>query len=438
MLHTMRTAAMAAVVLTAMAAAPAVNHGAAPTGPFPSASVTMLPNGVVIASQVSADTPLVGAQVFFPAGASQQPSSHAGIAAVTATMVMRTAVDNGADLATVANGLGATIGFTIDPQHTRFAIECKAADLPRLVSDLASAVKRPDAGQFAAARAAALDAANNAIKDPALTAYAMIRQAEFDGTGYARPDTGGPTALAGLKSADTLAFAAQYRHGAGTVVALSGNVTPGLLAAVSGAFSDFTTMPSPRAPVPAPPTRTHEVVAHRDIAAPWVAVGYSVPSQFASDFPAMLVIETLLGRGGDVHAFSYGSDIPEPDDYVGGYYQYEAQPGLLVEFFNGANVDRDLHNLDDGVGRLRASALPAELLERAKTAALGEFLTSVTTLDDESWLLGRAALSPSGVGFENALPARISAVTAADVQRVARKYLATETIAVVLPGTSGQ
>jgi zinc protease len=433
----LRAASLAAAVLSFAAAAPAADH-ASYSAPFPTASVTTLPNGVVIASQASPDTPLVGAQIFLPAGSAHQSQEHAGIAGVTAAMVMHTPVEGGTDLADVADRLGAMARYTIDPLDTRFSIECKASDLPRLLGDLSKALKQPDARTFAAARDAALGDANKAIKDPALTAYGMIRQAEFAGSGFARPDAGGPTALAALTPADALAFTTRLRHGTGTVVALTGDVTPEVLAAAGSAFADFAASPGTPAPASASPTRTREVVAHRDVASPWVAVGFAVPSQFSADFPAMLVIETLLGSGGDEHAFSYGSVAPAPDDFVGGYYQFEAQPGVLVEFFNGENVDRDLHNLEDGVTRMRSGLLPADLLNRVRSVTLGEFLTSVATLDDQSWLLGRAALSPSGVGFENALPARISAVSAADVLRVARKYLVIETIAVVLPNAQGQ
>jgi predicted Zn-dependent peptidase len=152
----------------------------------------------------------------------------------------------------------------------------------------------------------------------------------------------------------------------------------------------------------------------------------------------MLVVEALLGRGGDVHAFSYGPDFTPPDDFLGGYYQYEALPGSLIEFYSGANVDQDLHDLADGIARLKASPLPPDLLDRAKRTALGSLLTSVTTIDDRSWLLGRAALSPTGAAFENALPAAVAAVSANDVQRVARTYLTTQTLAVVLPSSTGQ
>ena len=426
---------MLALVGAAPQTTPQAAHAPSAAVPvvFPPASSQRLPNGVVVTSQLTTDTPLVGVQVFLPAGAANQSSDRAGVAAVTAAMVLQTPVERGTTLAEVGNTLGAAIAYTIDPQHTRFTIECKASDLPRLVGDFAAALKNPDASRFENARTTMLVAANSAIKNPALASYAMVRQAEFEGTAYGRPDTGSPSTLASLAPADASAFAAQYRHGPGTIVALTGNVTPDVSSAVSTAFADFAPTAAPRAPKPPTLKKTREVVAHRDVSAPWVAVGFAAPSQFSADFPAMLVIETLLGAGGDVHAFSFGSDFASPEDFVGGYYQFESEPGIYVEFFNGANVDRDLRNLEDELTRLRGTSLTSPLVERARTATLGEFLTSVTTLDDQSWLLGRSALSPSGVVFENSLPARIAAVGAADVQRVARKYFATETIAVVLP-----
>jgi len=54
------------------------------------------------------------------------------------------------------------------------------------------------------ARKAALQSAREAIADPSLTVYAMVRQSEFAGTGYAMLDQGSPTALTAI----TLGFRA--------------------------------------------------------------------------------------------------------------------------------------------------------------------------------------------------------------------------------------
>jgi zinc protease len=369
----------------------------------------------------------------------QQPAGKAGVAAVAASVVLNTPVEGSKDVRAVAEDLGATASYTVDPLDTRFTIECASTDLPRLLGDLSAAIARPDLTQFSTSQSSTLTAVHTAVADPVLVAYAMIRQAQYAGTGYADPDAGRAISLAALGKDDVASFVGLYRNGHGTVVSLAGDVTADGLAAARSSVAGFAAGPAVAAAATTHATnRGSEIVAHRDVAVPWVAVGYSAPSQFSPDFAAMLVIEALLGRGGDVHAFSYGSDATPPDDFVGGYYQYEAQPGSFIEFYNGANVDQDLRDLSDGIGRLRTSPLAPDLLDQAKRAALGAFLTSVTTLDDRSWLLGRSAVSPSGAAFENRLPAAIAAVTAADVERVARAYLTTQTVAVVLPNGVGQ
>lgn len=403
---------------------------------FPTATTETLPNGVILATQGSAETPIVSVNVFLPAGAAQQPADRGGIAALTAAVVLGTRVDGGKTLSQAASDAGASLSYTIDPESTRFSIECKADDLPRMMAGLGAALKAPDAAALPEARKAALQSARDAIADPSMTVYAMVRQSEFAGTGYATLDEGSPTVLAAINASDVDAFAGQYRHGHGTVVALSGDVTPAGFDAVRSAFLGFAPTDAPHGAVP-PKIRANELVAHRAVAAPWVAVGFSVPSQFSSDFPVMLVIESLLGRGGDVHSFSYGSGAQLPEGFVGGYYQYEAEPGMLVEFYNGADIFNELRTLNAGVSRLRSSTLPASLVTEAKSSAEGTFLTSVATLDDQSWLLGRSVQSPSGIAFENQLPERIKAVTPADVRRVAQKYLGTQTLALVSPNQVG-
>jgi predicted Zn-dependent peptidase len=181
-------------------------------------------------------------------------------------------------------------------------------------------------------------------------------------------------------------------------------------------------------------------VTHRAVAAPWVAVGYPAPGMYAKDYPAMLVIEALLGRGGDVHSFSLGSDNSLPDEFAGAYYQYEAQPGMLAIFLNGSDssVDTAVRDLQSAVNRLRGSALPSAVIDHGRRLAVGQYYASVSTLGDAAWLLGRAAASPDGTDFENLVPVRIARVSAADVQRVARRYLQGEILGIVLPQGSPQ
>jgi len=416
--------------------------GAAPApapGQFPAASISTLPNGVIVTAQISSDSPIASAQIFVPAGLAQQTSQNAGVAAVTASVVLRTPVENGESLADVAANAGGSVDYEIDPETTRFEVESRAAELPRLLRDLARAIEKPDLAQFAAARADVVSAASDDEKNAARVAYAMVRQIRYRGTGFAYPQAGRAAVLARLTPDEVTRFAALYQHGIGTIVALTGALNQ---ADIDGAGAAFKGWAASAAPTPTPPTpekRQSQVIAHRDIAAPWLALGFAAPSQFSQDFPAMLVIEALLGRGGGVRSLAFGTSNQAPaDDYAGAYYQYDANPGTLVIFFNGgtSDVESSLRQAEQGITRLRGGPLPAELVARARKLALGEYYLSVTSLSDAAWMLGRSARSPEGVGFENALAARINAVSAADIQRVAKRYLESETIAVVLPAAT--
>src|SRR5579864_3603562 len=125
--------------------------GAAPrtSGSFPAAASfsnaqqITLPDGVVIVSQPSWDLPLIGAQVFVPLGLAQQPLDKTGVAALTAELVMHTAVEGDKSLMAVAASAGATLRYTLEPFETRYYLESRSDDFPRLLHDLSAALARP-------------------------------------------------------------------------------------------------------------------------------------------------------------------------------------------------------------------------------------------------------------------------------------------------------
>ncbi len=430
-------AAFFVTALTAaqMAAAAAPNESSAVSMSFGPATQTKLRNGVIIASQPAPDLPIIGAQIFAPAGLAQQPSGKAGVAGVTAALVLLTPVEGKTTLADLAASTGGSVSYTLDPGDTRYYLECGPADFPRLLHALKVALAHPDLSQLGAQRAAAYAGAGALTSNPLETAYAMIRQVRYHGTGFAQPDQGSSLTIAALGPSDINNFVSSYMHGPGTIVALEGAVTQSIVDAASQEFGGLPSASPVPLPTPNAVSRQHQVVAHRAIAAPWVAVAYAAPTQYSSDFATMLVIEALLGSGGDVHSLNFASNELAPSDFVGAYYQYEASPGSMIVFLGGEdeNLDQSVRDLETGIARLRGDNLQNSLIEEAKKKALGDYYLSVTRLDDLGWLLGRAAASPEGVAFENNVPLRIMAVNSGDIQRVARHYLQNETIAIVLP-----
>lgn len=402
---------------------------------FAPASEQRLPNGVIVASQATNDLPLVGAQIFLPAGLSQQASDKAGVAAIAAALVLATPVEGSTTLSDAVTNSGGSISYTLDPLDTRFYLECRDADFSRLLHDFHTALSSPDVSHIETQRAKTLGLAHSMTQNPIEVAYTMVRQVNYSGSGFALPDQGSALTVTHLSRADVRTFAASYQRGNGTVVALAGAVSQGTLDATAREFGTFPAGSASAVPTAKKVERMHQVVAHRSVPAPWIAVAYQAPDQYSSDFATMLVIESLLGGAGDVHSFAFSSAAPAPDDYVGAYYQYEATPGSMIVFLGGdtANLDQSVRDLETGIARLRGDTLSTQIIEEAKRSALGDYYLGATTLSEQAWLLGRSAGSPEGLAFENVVPQRILAVKAGDIQRVARRYLTRETIAIVLP-----
>jgi len=430
-----RAAGAARVLLAACAALGLI--AAAPPAHFAPASTQQLPNGARLVMQPIADTPLVAVQLFIPAGLAQQASNEAGVAAVAAETVLRTA-ENGQSVAALAAASGASLSYTLDPNDTRYSIECRSQDLPSLLKALVAALNRPDASQISVARAKVLGVAADTVKNPVAAALAMVRQVNYADSGFAYPDAGRPETVAQLTAAQVTRFLSDHFRAGGAVVSISGYVTGPTLDAVKQIASS---LPSGSPPAPAEGkavARQHQVVAHRSVDQPWVAIGYQAPTQFSRDFPAMLVVEALLGQGGDIHALSFGSEAALPEDFVGAYYQYQAQPGAFIVFLNGAGpggVDSSIRELQLAIARLRVQKLPTSLVDHGRRLALGDYFMSVQTLADDAWLLGNAARSPQGLAYVDDLPSAIARVTSSDIRRVAQRYLTHETLGVVLPAS---
>jgi predicted Zn-dependent peptidase len=154
------------------------------------------------------------------------------------------------------------------------------------------------------------------------------------------------------------------------------------------------------------------------------------------DYPALTVFNHILGGSGAARLFL---NLREEKGYTYGVYssftavkfpgpwraygdvRTEVTEGAMTEFFREIN-------------RIRDERVPESELEDAKRAIVASFALSLESNDD---LIGYAIVRKI-YGFPNdywdTYPAKIMAITAADVQRVARKYLDPANLQVVAVG----
>jgi predicted Zn-dependent peptidase len=171
-----------------------------------------------------------------------------------------------------------------------------------------------------------------------------------------------------------------------------------------------------------------------------LALGNIAIDRHSADYMPMVVMNYILGGGASSRLFlnlreekgyTYGvysdfSALRYPGPWrAGGNMRTEATEGALREFFFEFR-------------RIREEQVTAEELEASKRAIVARFALS---LEQPARVLG-FAITTKQYGFPgdywDAYPARIMAVTAADVQRVARKYLNLDALQIVAVGDASK
>src|SRR6202035_1406210 len=158
------------------------------------------------------------------------------------------------------------------------------------------------------------------------------------------------------------------------------------------------------------------------------------------DYPALVVLNEVLGAGSASRLFL---NLREEKGYTYGVYSnliarkyagpWTAGGDLRTEVTDGAMTEflRELN-------RIRDQKVPEDELEAARRSVVARFALS---LESPQQLIGYAITRTAynfPADYWDKYPAKITAITADDVQRVARKYIDPTTMQVVAVGDAGK
>jgi zinc protease len=405
---------------------------------FPKATLTDLGSAKLI-GESDADATVSGVQIFLAAGLDREPANGNGEAALVAESVLRTPVvtadGNRLSLRDAIQTQGGSVSYTVDGRSTHYYVEGRSENVATLVALFGRALVAPDfSPQTVGAARQALTARINELEGSALSAGIEMFRRSYYATNVGMPALGTPATVANLASRELTDFYRRTYKRAGLSISAVGTLTPDLSDALKTLAAGLPEGPVEAAverakPISAGATR---IVAHRDIGAPWVVVGFAAPSPASRDFGAMLVLESLLS---DAFERSSATTLGFVEKSVGAFYLYDSTPASLVVYVNGTQVDPTLalRELLVVSRSLALRPLSAETLRRFKTTAEGQFLTDSVSLSDRSYLLGTFASWGMGSDSMNGALDALEQTTPADVQRVAKAYLQRYIVALVLP-----
>lgn len=435
-----RTAALLGASLLALTAPafPALAQDAA-TITVPPLQYThrQLANGLNVYSMPDATAGTVTVQVWYDVGGKDDPEGRSGFAHLFEHILSRktvnlpygqisTLVENAGGSRNASTGQDMTNYYeTVPPQYLETMLWTHAERMARPVVDQAV---------FDAERSIVKEELRQRVYAPPygrLDRF-VIGDNEFDRSIYRRSVIGSIEQLDSATIDDARAFHEAYYRPATATLIVSGNFDQAQLDRWVDQY--FAEIQNPARPVPvferpvSPPRTQPRLVEAYAPNVPLPAIAAIFPGVKASDpdAAALDVLSGIMSRGDSsrLHqALVYGSQLATNASF--GADQMEEAGTITVQatVAQGKAIPDVEAALNAQLARVRDEPVTAAELAEAKMEIVASALRQRETASGRAFILGRALVDEGDPTAPDANLAAVQAVTAADVQRVARKYL---------------
>jgi zinc protease len=422
--------------------------GPAPALHLPAMRTVTLPNGLTLAVVEMHKVPVVEVQVLVDAGAARDPGDLPGLAAFTANMLTQGAGARSAlALADEVAYLGAQLTAASDWDFVTVRLHVPSRHLEPALDLLADVLLRPQFADSEITRQRGLLATtilqqrDQPVAMAGIAFPAIVLGAAHP---YGHPSAGNDSTPPKLTRERVLSFyQGSYRPNT-TKILVVGDITPAqarrLFAARLGTWQRGTVAAFPQAKAPAPAARSIYLVDKPGAAQSVIRIGQPGVPRSTPDYATIQVLNTILGGAftsrlnqnlRETHGYTYGASSGFAARRLPGYFVAGAS---VVT----AKTDSSLIEFMKELRRIRDDSVPRAELEKAK-----QYIT--LQLPGAFETTGGAAARFRDVlvynlplnWYERFIPA-VNAVTAAQVQSAARRYVDPDHFAIVVVGDRSQ
>jgi predicted Zn-dependent peptidase len=410
---------------------------------LPAIQKRTLTNGVPVWIVELHKVPVTHVTLVVKGGNASDPRDKFGIANLTAEMLDEGAGSRDAlQIADAVDYLGASLSTSSGSDASYVDLQVPVARLSDALPIMADVALRPTfpADELKRVREDLLTSIVEAQDDPAtLVQFAFPRIVFGPQHRYGTMSFGTAGTLKAFTVADLKQFHAEHYVPSNSLLIVTGDVTPDVaMARLEPTFGAWKRPARQTAAVPAAPQLSSRQVyivdkpgaAQSQIRIGWIGVPRSTPDYFA-----LRVMNTILGESftsrlnqnlREEHGYSYGASSRfDMRRSAGPFYaaagvQTDKTSESLTEFF------KEL----DGIRK----PVPVEEVEKAKNYLALLMPRNFETTGSLANSLAQMFVYDLPVDYYATYTQRIRAVTAADVQRVAEKYIQPDKFAVVVVG----
>lgn len=260
--------------------------------------------------------------------------------------------------------------------------------------------------------------------------FLEIEKKSFTKHPYKRPGIGNIDELNAATIDDVKKFHSDYYRPDNATLVVVGDFEPKQLDAWVDRF--FADIPKPSTPLPRvtvqEPARTAEqrhTVTAPNVPLPAVAMTFLLPKQTDEDVFALRVAESILANGESSRLYNSLVYTKQVASEAGAQLDLREDVSLFVVYTilaGGKSPADGEAALAAEIARMQDTSVTAAELEKAKNQLVTAKLFELETNDGKAEALGRAAVLYGDPNRINTEVARLHTVTAADVQRVMKKY----------------
>ena len=387
----------------------------------------VLDNGLRVVIVRDTLAPVVTTQVTYLAGGYQTPKGYPGTAHALEHMMFRGSKGlTGAQLNEITGKMGSESNAFTTNDATQYTFVAPATYLDVLLRIEAGRMRGAllTDGDWKLERGAIEQEVSRDISDPGFLAFERAEEILYAGTGYAKDPLGTRPSFDKTTSKMLHAFYDDWYQPGNAILVIVGDVDPpATLDNVKSLFGSMPPRPTPaRKPVTLKPFKAQTIARATPDATGTVQFLYRMPGMISNDDAAAQVLVDVLNnpRSGLSELAAQGM-VLSADAQI----QPFSHGGIgIVEvgFAKGGDAKQARAHLDRAIEALLKDGVSPDLVEAAKRSELAQFEFNKNSAVSLASAWSRA-LAWQGLDSPEAAEQRIQAVTADDVNRIAREYL---------------
>jgi zinc protease len=413
---------------------------------IPSAFETTLPNGLRVVIFDDERLPLVSFRLAFLSGDAHDPKEHVGLTSAMVSMLTEgTEAYSSRELAEKVERLGASLGVSSSDDFTIVsgsALSMYTADMLDLIAEVVFKPTFPEE-ELDLYRRNTVENLKFQRSQPNFLANEQTSRILYGSHPYA---TIAPKAADVEKlTREELAKLHSLRLiPNNAILIVVGDIDRDeLLSKLEQHFGDWPQGQAPSADDPALPTRTERTVTIVDrpgSAQSNIVLANPGIKRMHPDYFPMLVMNQVLGAGASSRVFM---NLREEKGYTYGAYTRMDMKRLAGDIEATAEVRTpvtgdSLKEFFYELNRIRDEVVPEEELQDAKNYLAGVFPLRAETQEGMTGLILNQQLYGLPSDYLQTYRDNVNAVTAEEVQRVAREHLHPDTLAIVIVGDAGE